>query len=413
MNKGAISSREAVMRLTRLFYLHQLFIAFPICIALDPAAVSAAFSDSLSIAKFLGERDGAISYTFDDGTRDQMQNAPPLLEAQGFRGTFFVIAGLAPQTDEQAASTPSGSWGSGSWQSYARVAASGHEIGNHSWSHVNLVGIDDNWLHLETTTACSLIAVRIGTPAFSYAYPYNTWDAKVRAAVFLRHHAAREAQTGIGTSSTLTSCNSVANNAITTKTWVALMIHGIAAGYDSFSNISIFRDHLAYVKTKDPQLWVATFGAVSRYSKERDFSTIIAQRTGVNEATVRVSTTLDTSLYDQPLTVIIPAAGAVGVTARRQTDNQAVPASIKTGRILVDIVPDNSPVIVTWTFQSSIMKSGGPKSGKPARIRGKFIRGMHSSMGNPNAKKAFDAQGRERDAAGRSPSPPSIIAPEH
>jgi len=400
------------MRFPLPVVLHRPIITFSACIALYPAAAVAAFSDSLSIAKFLGERDGAISYTFDDGTRDQIQNAPPLLEAQGFRGTFFVIAGLAPQTDADAVSKPAGDWGSGSWQSYARVAASGHEIANHSWSHVNLVGIDDNWLHLETTTACSLIAVRIGTPAFSYAYPYNTWDAKVRAAVFQRHHAAREAQTGIGTSSTVTSCNSVANNAITTKTWVALMIHGIAAGYEPFSNISVFRDHLAYVKTKDPQLWVATFGAVSRYIKERDSSTITAQHTGANEATVRMSTTLDTSLYDQPLTVIIPAPGAVGATARRQAGNQPVPASIKTGRILVDIVPDNSPVIVTWTYQSSVIRNGGPKSGTPARVRGKFIRGMHSSMGNPNAK-AFDAQGRECDAAGRSPSPPISIAPEH
>jgi peptidoglycan/xylan/chitin deacetylase (PgdA/CDA1 family) len=392
--------------------LHRLIIAFPICIALFPAAVFAAFSDSLSIAKFLGERDGATSYTFDDGMRDQIQNAVPLLDAQGFKGTFFVIAGLAPQTDAEAASTPAGSWGSGSWQSFVRIAAEGHEIGNHSWSHVNLVGIDDNWLHLETTTACSLIAVRIGTPAFSYAYPYNTWDAKVRAAVFQRHHAARETQAEFGTSSTLTSCNSVANSAISTKSWTAVMIHGITVGYDSFSNISIFRDHLAYVKSKDSQLWVGTFGAVSRYSKERDSSTIFAQRTGVNEATVRVSATLDTSLYDQPLTVIIPAAGAVGVTARRQANNQAVPASIKTGRILVDIVPDNSPVIVTWTFPSSIMKTGGPKSGMPARIRGKFIRRMHSSIGCPNAK-VFDVRGRLCDAAGRSPSPPGMIAPEH
>ena len=43
------------------------------------------------IARFSGDCAAAISYTFDDGLRDQYMTAVPMLNELGFRGTFFII----------------------------------------------------------------------------------------------------------------------------------------------------------------------------------------------------------------------------------------------------------------------------------------------------------------------------------
>lgn len=69
-----------------------------------------------------GTAHGAVSLTFDDGTSSQLTKAIPALNARQLRGTFYLAPGgddwrerLAPWRD---------------------VAAAGHEIGNHSLSHL-------------------------------------------------------------------------------------------------------------------------------------------------------------------------------------------------------------------------------------------------------------------------------------
>jgi hypothetical protein len=65
---------------------------------------------------------GAVSLTFDDGTRNQLQMAVPLLNECNLKATFYIIP-----TDHflQNDFVP--------WQT---VAAQGHEIGNHSLQHI-------------------------------------------------------------------------------------------------------------------------------------------------------------------------------------------------------------------------------------------------------------------------------------
>ncbi|NLS77886.1 MAG: polysaccharide deacetylase family protein [Chloroflexi bacterium] len=65
--------------------------------------------------------EGAISLTFDDGMRSQLEIAVPRLEERGFRGTFY----LNPRGDD--------------WQSrcasWLAPYQAGHEIGNHTMAH--------------------------------------------------------------------------------------------------------------------------------------------------------------------------------------------------------------------------------------------------------------------------------------
>lgn len=65
---------------------------------------------------------GAVSLTFDDGTASQLETAIPALNARQLRGTFYL--------------TPNGSDWRERLAPWRDVAAAGHEVGNHSLSHI-------------------------------------------------------------------------------------------------------------------------------------------------------------------------------------------------------------------------------------------------------------------------------------
>lgn len=76
----------------------------------------------MSQSSFWGQYTGAVSLTFDDGTANQLKNAVLPLDAHGLRGTFYLHA------RDKLMQTRSAEW--------QAVARSGHEIGNHTLSHI-------------------------------------------------------------------------------------------------------------------------------------------------------------------------------------------------------------------------------------------------------------------------------------
>ena len=87
-----------------------------------------------------GNYQGAISITFDDGMKSQLQFALPALNERGMRATFY----LNPRGSDEDDSRPD------SWQEALEpwVAAQkmGHEIGNHSVMHPCSLNIHAAWL---------------------------------------------------------------------------------------------------------------------------------------------------------------------------------------------------------------------------------------------------------------------------
>jgi len=112
--------------------------------------------------------------TFDDGYEDGYQYAYPILSQDGFVPTYFLIAGQIGQ----------------SWQlspaHMRELVAAGNEIGNHSWSHTNMMVMTPERLIVETYGASTFIAQQVGIWPKSFSYPmgltYATSSAAVAAA---------------------------------------------------------------------------------------------------------------------------------------------------------------------------------------------------------------------------------------
>lgn len=112
---------------------------------------------------------GALSLTFDDGNLTQLRTAIPMMDERGLRGTFY----MSPRGDKWREDLEQ--WRPG--------YEAGHEIGNHSLSHICSRGFSDNpqARGLETMTLAELEADVLEaerrltevfpTPDRSFCYP--------------------------------------------------------------------------------------------------------------------------------------------------------------------------------------------------------------------------------------------------
>lgn len=75
---------------------------------------------------FLNGCQGAVSLTFDDGMRSQLDIAVPMLNEHCLRATFYILpTGTTPDSDDWREKC----------KEWRAVAESGHEVGNHSLTH--------------------------------------------------------------------------------------------------------------------------------------------------------------------------------------------------------------------------------------------------------------------------------------
>jgi peptidoglycan-N-acetylglucosamine deacetylase len=219
---------------------------------------------------FPNNKHAAISFTFDDGSREHFDMAVQLLNEFGFKATFFVIAGLTREqkADPLAVNRRCDWWAEVSWQEWRTAANQGHEIGNHSLTHPVLSRVRESQrLGAEVTDSARLIEEKIGQWPASFAYPYNKSNTAVRELVLQHHHAVREERIRYGGPGfTLAKANGYVDRAIRKGLWIVPMIHGIGRGFDPL-DLDTLRQHLQYIKDREAEVLVDTFGAISAWVK--------------------------------------------------------------------------------------------------------------------------------------------------
>jgi peptidoglycan/xylan/chitin deacetylase (PgdA/CDA1 family) len=128
----------------------------------------------------LGRTDGdEIVVTFDDGFRNQLDNAAPLLAEEGFSACFFLVTdllGASPESVQEfcrerlhlpLAVEPL------DWDGAARLLELGHEVGSHSRSHPVLTEVSPDELAEELTSSRDELSLRLGAVRH-FSVPYGT-----------------------------------------------------------------------------------------------------------------------------------------------------------------------------------------------------------------------------------------------
>ena len=301
--------------------------------------------DVVRVAQFQGDRPGAISYTFDDGLRNQYLLAAPILDDLGLRATFFIVPNCVTNTSAEAESKKPGEMGGVCWDELRELAAKGHEIGNHTWGHW-LPKDDDVKAEEQLSKADQKIEQEIGIFPLSFCYPGNDRDPHRRELVLRQHVEAREYETRMGHEHTTPDwLNAWADRQATEHKWGVAMIHGLIDGFDPI-NPDVLRAHLTYVKKQNSNLWVDTFGNIARYVRERDSTRIqLISQTG-RSATFVLDTPLPRPPFVLPLTVLITAPDVVAAEAK--SGGRPLPCIVGQGTVQIECVPSAEAVNVTW-----------------------------------------------------------------
>lgn len=305
-------------------------IIFSLCLALVAAAQ---LPYGFEVARWYNFYDAALTYSFDDNTKNQVPVAIPLLNRYGFKATFNVVTGWGPN-----------------WSSFKQAAQNGHEIASHTVSHVGYAS--DNELRQSKQT----IEQNIGQECVTIAYPNCQASSQndlrkyyIAGRVCSNQLVSDNIYDYYGISSLIcgsTGLNSAqqlnqkAQQAKQMGQWAIYLIHGVDndGGYSPISS-STLDSHFNYVKS-DGRFWVATFKSVVKYILEAK-NLVVTQ----NGNSISVSCNYQTSLtkLDQPVTLAKQYSGAAPTVT--SSNGQRVNSWTYNGKIVFDVIPGQSYTI--------------------------------------------------------------------
>ena len=132
----------------------------------------------------------AVVLTFDDAFAAAVAEARPRLAEAAMRATFFCVAGHLGGLNDWATQPPAVARRPlAGPEELGLLAAEGHEIGAHGWSHAPLDGPAD--LEREVRAARDRLAEVVGSEIQTFAYPYGAAPtAEARAVIEKTYRAA-------------------------------------------------------------------------------------------------------------------------------------------------------------------------------------------------------------------------------
>jgi peptidoglycan/xylan/chitin deacetylase (PgdA/CDA1 family) len=218
-----------------------------------------------------------------------------------------------------------------SWEQVKKDAAKGYEFASHTVTHAHLAILDSANMDYELKKSKDEILRHLGPKyTFSVEVPFGIEDKRVMKFGFPIYEALRNSmpepwmqeinrgykeqpgnstkeyvqwQRGPLSKTPMTLMKSWMDTSVAHENiWLVLVFHGIDdIGWEPVSHQNL-EEYFQYIKSKDKDAWVATFGDVARYVRERMGADVKANDEK-NKIIVSLTHSLDPEMYDLPLTL--------------------------------------------------------------------------------------------------------------
>lgn len=261
------------------------------------------------------------------------------------------------------------------WDELAALAKRGYEFASHTVTHPRLAVLDDANLVYELEKSRQDILDHLGYKhTFSVECPFGTEDRRAVNFALQRYPLARNYmpdqfvddldrastvdpaaskkeyvrwQRGPVTKTPVEVIKSWVDQSLADgNVWLVLVSHGVdGIGWEPKTHTEI-REYLAYMKSKENTLWIATFQEVAKYMRERTHADVQSYTDGDAISVVLRQSLTDLS-YDLPLTLktSVPSEWQ-RVEARQGNRSQVVPVlhDVAHGYVLYQAVPNGEVV---------------------------------------------------------------------
>lgn len=224
------------------------------------------------------------------------------------------------------------------WDEIRTFAAQGHEFASHTVTHPYLCALDEKNLQYELEKSRDEIKKQLGPQyTFSAEIPYGTEHERAmkyahRVFPALRNRMPEhylvelnrassknpgdyqeeyvQWQRGAVTRTSLPMMKSWIDTTLAKDNiWLVLVIHGVdGIGWEALTS-EVLDTYFRYLKSKEEDLWIATFGEVTKYMRSRMNATV-QSTTHDGKISISLSHPLDKTLYNVPLTLktYVPAS---------------------------------------------------------------------------------------------------------
>ena len=319
-----------------------IFLSF-ICYSFCLLNYTQKIPDGYEVAPWYDFKPAVITYSFDDGTYNQIGKGLPLLDKYNLKGSFNLIT----------------SWDQ-EWEGFRLAAKNGHEISSHTVTHPNLKEQTIETQMSELKESRRKIEKKTDHECVTLVYPYcSAGDYDLAKKYYISARACSGELIGpnpydvfdissivIGDKTnykTGKDLNNWVDKAFDEKKWVMFLIHGID-GDGGYSPIDSFELelHLKYVSKNIDKFWVGTFRDVSKYILEANSIVIEENNHEGGMTTIDVSCEYSTTItkLDFPVTVSrIIEPNCKNPTILRESDKSEVNIRAISNKIIFDVIP--------------------------------------------------------------------------
>jgi peptidoglycan/xylan/chitin deacetylase (PgdA/CDA1 family) len=314
------------------------------------------------ITKWYGNKDCAISLRFDDSSTSHIEKVIPALNSYNIKATFMINPGRRSYKKYKNV-----------WEN--TVNNMGHNLGNHTWHHRGADSIEEAefeigavskliWSLYPNNSKLHLFAAgggeKWGGKRWSQADPKFKEIVKKYHLIDLYNgdYDSIYLDTKLKLEDLLNSIDiniqKGAHQAYTlhfirnTYTSFEGLLRLIIKGYDIAYREEEFIKFLDYLSEKRNQIWIASLLDIIKYENEFNNATLKIIKKDDTQILLGLHATLDSSLYDHPLTLVCKANNIHKIQQVYNNNIISCPIINKGEMIQTDIKYKNSKIIIVY-----------------------------------------------------------------